>query len=38
MDTGSIAGSRIGVIAIEFLLEQNGELYLLSEGRSLGVV
>jgi hypothetical protein len=32
------SGSRIGVVAIEFLQEKNGELYVLTEGVSLGVV
>ena len=32
------SGSRIGVVAIEFLQEKNGELYLLTEGVSLGIV
>lgn len=32
------AGSRIGIVAIEFLQEKNGELYLLTDGISLGIV
>jgi hypothetical protein len=32
------SGSRIGIVAIEFLQEKNGELYALADGMSLGVV
>jgi hypothetical protein len=32
------SGSRIGIVAIEFLQEKNGELYGLADGMSLGIV
>jgi len=34
----TVSFSRIGVVAIEFLQEKNGEFYLLNEGMSLGLV
>lgn len=31
-------GSRVGIVALEFLQEKNGDLYALTEGVSLGIV